>query len=223
VASGGGVHALRDVSLTIGHGDLVAIVGPSGSGKSTLLNLLGLLDRPTAGHYLLDGRDVSGIGSDERAALRNRYIGFVFQSFSLLPRTSARANVELPLLYGPTPRAQRRALAAEALDRVGLGHRLDHLPSQLSGGEQQRVAIARALVCDPLLVLADEPTGSLDSRTGLEILALLEGLRASGKTLVLVTHDPSIAARTERVIVVSDGRIADDGAGRGHTGRSDLK
>jgi putative ABC transport system ATP-binding protein len=204
------VRALDDVSLTIEAGDFVAIMGPSGSGKSTLMNLIGCLDRPTSGRYLLDGREVSRLGANDLAEIRNRMLGFVFQSFNLLPRTSAVENVELPLLYAGVLPAERRRRASEALRRVGLEGRQGHHPSQLSGGQQQRVAIARALVSEPRLILADEPTGNLDSRTSDEVMALLRGLSDSGLTVVLVTHEPDIAARAARVVVMRDGRVASD-------------
>ncbi len=208
------VPALRGVSLTISRGDYVAIVGPSGSGKSTLMHLLGGLDRPTTGRLLLDGRDVSALTAAQLATLRNEVIGFVFQSFHLLARTSARDNVALPLIYRGTGRVQRRRLADEMLCRVGLEHRVGHRPNQLSGGEQQRVAIARALVTSPSVLLADEPTGNLDSRSGAAVLALLEELNTeSGVALVVVTHDPAVAARATRRITVRDGVIVEDTSG----------
>jgi putative ABC transport system ATP-binding protein len=209
------VEALRDATLAIDAGELVAITGPSGSGKSTLMNILGCLDRPTSGSYRLAGREVGALDGDARAEIRNRRIGFVFQSFNLLARTTALENVELPLYYGPLPLAEQHARARAALERAGIAHRADHLPSQLSGGEQQRVAIARALVGAPDLVLADEPTGNLDSRTSQEIIAMLRDLnRAMGVTMVIVTHDPEVAAATDRVIAFRDGRVVDDSAGR---------
>jgi len=206
------VPALRGVSLTVPAGDYAAIVGPSGSGKSTLMHLLGGLDRPTTGTLLLAGRDVAGLGPADLAALRNRTIGFVFQAFHLLSRTSAVDNVALPLVYAGLRAGERRRRASDVLDRVGLGHRLKHRPNQLSGGEQQRVAIARALVTSPSLLLADEPTGNLDSATGAEVLALLEELnRESGVAVVLVTHDHEVAARARRQIQMRDGRIVAGG------------
>ena len=204
------VPALRDVTLEIPAGQCVAIMGSSGSGKSTLMNILGCLDRPDGGRYFLDGQDVSALSKDQLAGVRNRTLGFVFQNFNLLSRTSALENVELPLLYAGVPAAQRQARARAALERVGLGARLDHAPSKLSGGQQQRVAIARALVGEPRLVLADEPTGNLDSRTSLEIMALLQELTAQGITVVLVTHEHDISSYAQRVVVLKDGMIARD-------------
>ena len=206
---GGTVPALRGVSLTVEHGDYVAIVGPSGSGKSTLMHLLGALDKPTSGTLRVGGRDVSGMSEDELAAVRNETIGFVFQAFQLLPRTSAVDNVGMPLVYRGVRRAERRRRATQALERVGMGHRLGHTPNQLSGGEQQRVAIARALVGDPAVLLADEPTGNLDTRTGEEVMALLESLNAGGVAVVLVTHDREVAARARRQVHVRDGRLTE--------------
>ena len=200
------MQALRGVSVRIDPGDYVAVVGPSGSGKSTLMHLLGALDRPTGGTLRVGGRDVAGLGEDELARLRNETIGFVFQSFQLLPRTSAVDNVALPLVYRGVRRSERRRRAEQALRAVGLGHRLGHTPNQLSGGEQQRVAIARALVGDPQVLLADEPTGNLDSVRGAEVMALLEALnRDRGVALVVVTHDLDIAARAHRQIRMRDG------------------
>ncbi len=204
------VHALRGVSLTIDVGDFVAVMGSSGSGKSTLMNILGCLDRPTSGRYVLDGREVSRLGRNELAEIRNHLLGFVFQSFNLLSRTSAVENVELPLIYADVSARERRRRAQAALQRVGLGDRADHHPSQLSGGQQQRVAIARALVSQPRVILADEPTGNLDSHTSVEIMALFQELGRSGITVVLVTHEPDIALYASRVIVVRDGRIQSD-------------
>ncbi|GAA3443589.1 ABC transporter ATP-binding protein [Planomonospora venezuelensis] len=202
------VDALRGVDLRIGPGESVAIVGPSGSGKSTLMHLLGCLDRPTSGTLRVNGTDVSTLSDTELAELRNRAVGFVFQSFHLLARTPAIDNVALPLIYRGVPRAERRERARAALESVGLGHRLGHRPSQMSGGEQQRVAIARALVGDPRVVLADEPTGNLDSRNGAEVMAILERLNAErGVAIVLVTHEPEVAARARRQIHVRDGLI----------------
>jgi putative ABC transport system ATP-binding protein len=207
------VPALRGVSLAIEPGDYVAITGPSGSGKSTLMHLLGGLDRPTSGRLLLGGRDVAALSAAELARLRNQVIGFVFQSFHLLTRTSARDNVALPLIYRGMRRAERRRRAVEILTRVGLSHRLHHRPNQLSGGEQQRVAIARALVTGPSVLLADEPTGNLDSRSGEAVLALLEELNAErGVALAVVTHDTAIAARARRQVAMRDGLIISDSA-----------
>ena len=204
------VNALRGVDVAIRQGEMVSIMGPSGSGKSTLMHIVGLLDRPTSGQVILEGEDVSRLAPNELAALRNRHIGFVFQAFNLLPRTSAVANVELPLVYGGVSGAERTRRARAALERVGLGNRLGHTSSQLSGGQQQRVAIARALVNDPSIVLADEPTGNLDSRSGVEIMATLQELHAQGITVVLVTHDDRIARHATRIIRVLDGRVAED-------------
>jgi putative ABC transport system ATP-binding protein len=206
------VPALRGVSLTIEPTDYLAIVGTSGSGKSTLMHLLGALDRPTSGTLLIGGRDVATLGPAEMAKLRNETIGFVFQSFHLLARTTARDNVALPLVYRGIGRRERRARAEAMLDRVGLGHRVGHRPNQMSGGEQQRVAIARALVTDPSVLLADEPTGNLDSVTGQSVLALLESLNADGVAVVLVTHDRDVAARAQRQIVMRDGAIVPAGS-----------
>ncbi|RZU48439.1 putative ABC transport system ATP-binding protein [Krasilnikovia cinnamomea] len=203
------VPALRGVSLTVEPGDYVAIVGTSGSGKSTLMHLLGALDRPTSGQLLIGGRDVATLSAGEMARLRNETIGFVFQSFHLLARTTARDNVALPLVYRGIGRRERHRRAAALLDRVGLGHRVGHRPNQMSGGEQQRVAIARALVTEPSVLLADEPTGNLDSATGRSVLALLESLNADGVAVVLVTHDRDVAARARRQIVMRDGLIVE--------------
>ncbi len=204
------VHALRGVSLRVERGDYVAIMGSSGSGKSTLMNILGCLDSPTSGHYTLAGLDVATADEDELADLRCRFIGFVFQSFNLIPRTRALANVELPLAYARLPRAERRARALRALARVDLGDRVNHLPSELSGGQQQRVAIARALVTNPAMILADEPTGNLDTRSTAEVLELFDALHRGGRTLVVITHEPDVAARARRVITLADGRIVAD-------------
>ncbi|PYC72631.1 ABC transporter ATP-binding protein [Micromonospora arborensis] len=209
------VEALRGVSLLVQPGDYVALVGPSGSGKSTLMHLLGGLDRPTGGRLVIGGRDVNALAPPEMATLRNETIGFVFQAFHLLPRTSAVENVALPLVYRGVPARQRRTRAAAMLGRVGLGHRLDHRPNQMSGGEQQRVAIARALVTEPTVLLADEPTGNLDSVTGAAVLELLEQLNVeSGVALVLVTHDQEVAARAQRRITMRDGVVVADSDNR---------
>jgi len=204
------VHALRSVSFTIQPGELVAIMGPSGSGKTTLIEILGCLLQPTTGRYRFRGTSIESISPDGLATLRGREIGFVFQSFNLLPRLSAVENVELPLRYRHVDRATRRTRATDALRRVGLGHRLGHKPAEMSGGERQRVAIARALVGEPSLVLGDEPTGNLDTKTGEEILGLLLDLHREGRTVILVTHDPRIANRVERCITLRDGAIEAD-------------
>lgn len=204
----GTVQALAGVSLTIARGDFVAVVGPSGSGKSTLMNIIGLLDRPDAGVYRLDGVDGAALAPDQRAGMRNERIGFVFQAFHLLPNTTAVANVELPLIYSDRPWARDRG--RRALERVGLADRAGHTPGELSGGQQQRVAIARALVLEPDLILADEPTGNLDSASGAEILALLRELNAAGRTVVIVTHDPEVSRHARRRITMADGRITSD-------------
>jgi putative ABC transport system ATP-binding protein len=204
------VLALAGVDLFVGRNEYVALTGPSGSGKSTLMNIIGCLDSPSEGRYILNGRDTSSLSEDELAAVRNREIGFVFQSFHLLPRQSALQNVMQPLVYRRMPPAERRERAAEALRKVGLGDRLDHRPNQLSGGQRQRVAVARALVGEPSILLADEPTGNLDSRTSAEIMALFDALHAQGQTVVVVTHEPDIAAHCRRTIRVLDGRIVED-------------
>ncbi len=206
------VHAVRSVSLQVHAGEFVAIMGASGSGKSTMMNILGCLDRPTSGHYLLDGIDVSTLGRDERADIRNQKIGFIFQGFNLLSRTSALENVELPMMYGlhqPGNR-QLRDRAMKALELVGLGKRFDHHPNQLSGGQQQRVAIARALVNQPALLLADEPTGNLDSRTSVEIMDVFQSLNNNGITIVMVTHELDIARYTKRNVIMRDGVVVSD-------------
>ena len=201
------VVALREVDLTVRDGEFVAIVGPSGSGKSTLMHIIGCLDRPTSGTYRLAGTPIQALGDDDLARVRSRTIGFVFQSFNLLPRTSALENVTAPLLYQGVGRRERHERAKAALERLGLGDRLDHEPSELSGGQQQRVAIARALVTEPSVILADEPTGNLDSASGAEVLALLRDLHEAGRTVVLITHDHDVAAAAERQIDVLDGRL----------------
>jgi putative ABC transport system ATP-binding protein len=207
------VRALDGVSLGIARGEWVAIIGQSGSGKSTLMNVIGCLDTPTRGRYRLNGKDVSRMDDDELAGIRNREIGFIFQNFQLLPRETALANVELPLVYRGVPAKERRAAATEALEKVGLAHRMHHKPTELSGGQRQRVAIARALAGTPSLLLADEPTGNLDSATGEEIVKLFEALHGAGHTIVLVTHEPKLAARCPRAIRLSDGRVVGDGPG----------
>jgi len=204
------VHALRGVSLRIQRGDFVTIMGSSGSGKSTLMNILGCLDVPTGGRYLIDGVDVSHMDEDDLSDLRNRKIGFVFQSFNLVPRTSAIANVEMPLAYAGLHRAERHRRAAAALEAMGIGNRSNHLPSELSGGQQQRVAVARAIVTNPSLILADEPTGNLDSRSTEDVLRIFARLNDQGRTIVLITHEPDVAEQAKRIIRLSDGEIVED-------------
>ncbi|HNX48719.1 MAG TPA: ABC transporter ATP-binding protein [Thermoanaerobaculaceae bacterium] len=201
------VHALRGIDLIIEKGEYVAIVGPSGSGKSTLMHILGCLDSPTRGRYILADEEVSGLGAGKLAEIRNRFIGFVFQSFNLLPRASVQRNIELPLMYGGLGRTERRERANQILERVGLTDRGHHLPSQLSGGQRQRAAVARALVTEPALLLADEPTGNLDQGTGGEVMALFDELNRNGQTVLLVTHDPNVAARARRVVRIVDGLV----------------
>ena len=208
------VHALDGVDLDIDKGEFVAVMGPSGSGKSTFMNIVGCLDRPTSGEYWLDGKAVSEMSGDQLAAVRNRHVGFVFQHFNLLARTPAMENVELPLVYAGMPRQARADRALAMLERVGLGARAHHQPSQLSGGQQQRVAIARALVTEPLIILADEPTGALDSHTSVEIMALFQELNRNGMTVVLVTHEPDVARFARRILRFLDGRVVADEANR---------
>jgi putative ABC transport system ATP-binding protein len=204
------VHALRGVSIDIKPGEFISIIGPSGSGKSTLMNIIGCLDKPTSGNYLIEGQNIVNLEKDRLAEIRNKKIGFVFQSFNLLPRTSAIENVELPLIYNGTPSNRRLELANEALGVLGLKGRENHLPSQLSGGQQQRVAIARAIVNKPSIILADEPTGNLDTKTSIEILEIFKSLNEKGKTVVMITHEKDIAQYAKRIITLSDGKIVSE-------------
>jgi putative ABC transport system ATP-binding protein len=204
------IFALDDISIAIAEQEYVAIMGPSGSGKSTLMNVIGCLDRPTSGSYRLRGHSVAELGDDELARIRNREVGFVFQTFNLMPRSDSFGNVELPLVYAGVSSAERKRRVLEALEHVGLSDRLHHRPSELSGGQRQRVAIARALVNSPSILLADEPTGNLDTKTGLEILELFDALQAKGRTLILVTHEEDVAARAKRIVRLRDGRIESD-------------
>lgn len=204
------VHALAGVTLHIAEGEFTAIMGPSGSGKSTLMNILGCLDRPTSGSYVLDGQEVAALGDDELAETRNKRIGFVFQNFNLLPRITAHQNVALPLVYAGVAKAERNERAAKALAMVGLEQRLGHLPNEMSGGQRQRVAIARALVNDPTIIMADEPTGNLDSKSGVEVMEIFNHLNSLGRTIILVTHEPDIAEHARRIIHVRDGLIVRD-------------
>ena len=204
------VRALDGVSLTVERGEFIAIVGQSGSGKSTLMNMLGLLDVPTSGTYMLDGENVSHMTDDELSEIRNKQIGFIFQGFNLIPSLTAVGNVELPLVYRGMKKEERRKISVEALERVGLSHRLDHLPKQMSGGQQQRVAIARAVAARPPIILADEPTGNLDSHSGVEVMKILHELHNEGRTIILITHDNDIALEAQRVIRIQDGQVVSD-------------
>ena len=204
------VHALDHVNVQIGEGEFTSIMGPSGSGKSTMMNILGGLDRPTSGHYFLRGRDIAGYNDDELAHTRNAEIGFVFQNFNLLPKLTAQVNVALPLVYAGINEEERMVRAARALESVGLGNRLDHKPNEMSGGQRQRVAIARALVNNPAIIMADEPTGNLDTKSSYEIMDIFKAMNDEGKTIVMVTHEPDIAQQTKRILVMRDGRLVSD-------------
>lgn len=204
------VHALDHVNVHIGEGEFTSIMGPSGSGKSTMMNILGCLDRPTSGHYFLRGRDIAGYNDDELAHTRNAEIGFVFQNFNLLPKLTAQVNVALPLVYAGINEEERMVRAARALESVGLGNRLDHKPNEMSGGQRQRVAIARALVNNPAIIMADEPTGNLDTKSSYEIMDIFKAMNDEGKTIVMVTHEPDIAQQTKRILVMRDGKLVSD-------------
>ena len=204
------VHALDHVNVQIGEGEFTSIMGPSGSGKSTMMNILGCLDRPTSGHYFLRGRDIAGYNDDELAHTRNAEIGFVFQNFNLLPKLTAQVNVALPLVYAGIDEEERMVRAARALESVGLGNRLDHKPNEMSGGQRQRVATARALVNNPAIIMADEPTGNLDTKSSYEILDIFKAMNDEGKTIVMVTHEPDIAQQTKRILVMRDGKLVSD-------------
>lgn len=204
------VHALDHVNVQIGEGEFTSIMGPSGSGKSTMMNILGCLDRPTSGHYFLRGRDIAGYNDDELAHTRNAEIGFVFQNFNLLPKLTAQVNVALPLVYAGINEEERMVRAARALESVGLGNRLEHKPNEMSGGQRQRVAIARALVNNPAIIMADEPTGNLDTKSSYEIMDIFKAMNDEGKTIVMVTHEPDIAQQTKRILVMRDGRLVSD-------------
>ena len=204
------VHALDHVNVQIGEGEFTSIMGPSGSGKSTMMNILGCLDRPTSGHYFLRGRDIAGYNDDELAHTRNAEIGFIFQNFNLLPKLTAQVNVALPLVYAGINEEERMVRAARALESVGLGNRLDHKPNEMSGGQRQRVAIARALVNNPAIIMADEPTGNLDTKSSYEIMDIFKAMNDEGKTIVMVTHEPDIAQQTKRILVMRDGKLVSD-------------
>ncbi|MGB8452521.1 MAG: ABC transporter ATP-binding protein [Anaerocolumna sp.] len=205
------LEILHDINLTVHSGEFLSILGPSGSGKSTMMNIIGCLDVPTSGKYLLSGKDIEELDETELAAVRNKEIGFVFQSFQLLPRLSALKNVELPLIYSNVKLSVRKERAMEMLEKVGLGDKINNLPSQLSGGQQQRVAIARALITEPSILLADEPTGALDQKTGIQVIKLFEDLNKDGRTIIIITHDRSIASRAKRVVNILDGRLSEEG------------